>query len=545
MAGAGVRTLEVWYPDWPVVAAGVVATVPAAVVVANRVVAVSPAARACSVVVGLDRREAQGRCPEMEILASDPVRDARLWEPAVLAVEAFAPGVEVSTPGAVGLGTRGPSRYFGGDQALADKVAAAVDAAALALATGHPGCRVGVADGRFAAALAARCGPDSGTGHCVVVPPGHSPAWLAPQSVATLDRPALADLLVRLGVRTLGQLAELPTEAVLGRFGPDGAQAQRLCRGLDERPLSARTPPPDLAVTAELDPPVDRVDRAAFVARSLADQLHAGLAGQGLACTRVAIEAETEHGEHLVRLWRHNGALDAAAVAERVRWQLDAWLGEGGTTAGLTLLRLVPEEVRPDHGRQLGFWGGEAAVEAGVARSLTRVQGLLGPDAVVTAVVGGGRSPAEQVQLIPWGTPRGPRHPGSPLPNPLPGRPSRPVRTIMGRPAQEIPPWPGHLPGPSPAVIHVIPRLARVSDAAGHPVGVNGRGVLSAAPAELAIGAGEWVTVTAWAGPWPVEERWWDGGGRRRARFQMGVATGAAYLVVREDGQWWVEATYD
>lgn len=51
--------------------------------------------------------------------------------------------------------------------------------------------------------------------------------------------------------------------------------------------------------------------------------------------------------------------------------------------------------------------------------------------------------------------------------------------------------------------------------------------------------------VTAWAGPWPVEERWWDPGGRRRARFQMSVATGAAYLVVREKGRWWVEATYD
>ncbi|MDQ6838191.1 MAG: DNA polymerase Y family protein, partial [Actinomycetota bacterium] len=118
MTDAGMRTLEVWYPDWLVVAAGVTATVPAAVVVANRVVAVSPAARAAGVVAGLRRREAQGRCPEVEIVAADPVRDARLWEPVVAAVEAFAPGVEVSAPGAMGLGTRGPSRYFGGDQAL-------------------------------------------------------------------------------------------------------------------------------------------------------------------------------------------------------------------------------------------------------------------------------------------------------------------------------------------------------------------------------------------------------------------------------------------
>ena len=41
---------------------------------------------------------------------------------------------------------------------------------------------------------------------------------------------------------------------------------------------------------------------------------------------RVAIEAQTEHGETLLRLWRHEGTLGSAAVADRVRWQLDGWL---------------------------------------------------------------------------------------------------------------------------------------------------------------------------------------------------------------------------
>ncbi len=194
----------------------------------------------------------------------------------------------------------------------------------------------------------------------MVVPPRASAGFLAPFPVSVLDRPELADLLARLGLHTLGDLAALPAATVLARFGTDGALAHRLARGLDERPLAARTPPPDLAVTAELDPPAERVDMAAFVAKALADELHQRLAALGLACTRIAIEAETEHGEHLVRLWRHDGALTARAIAERVRWQLDGWLSSGATTAGLTLLRLTPDEVKPDHGRQLGFWGGSA-----------------------------------------------------------------------------------------------------------------------------------------------------------------------------------------
>lgn len=547
------RVLEVWYPDWPVVAAGVPVTEPAAVVVANRVVAASPAARSEGVVPGLRRREAQARCPEVAVVAADPARDARRWEPVVAVVEAFAPGVEVAGPGTLSVGTRGPSRYFGGDAALAAKVVAAVDAAVGEGGGEGAGCRVGVADGRFAAALAAREGLGSEDG-LVVVAAGRSRAWLAPRPVAALEAPELVDLLVRLGIRTLGQLAELPGEAVVARFGPEGARARRRALGLDDHPLVPRVPPPDLSVAAELDPPVDRVDQAAFEARHLADRLHAGLAALGLACTRVEIEAETEHGERLARRWRHEGTLDAAAVAERVRWQLDAWLqAPGSTTAGLTLLRLVPDEVAPDDGRQLGLWG-DAAASARVTRSLTRIQGLLGPDAVLTATLGGGRDPADQAQLVPWGSPRRPRFPGWPRPgSPAPGgtpgdtTPKGPASGDTTRKAtvQEVAPWPGALPGPAPSVVPTTAWPAQVLDAAGREVIVDGRGEVSAPPAALAIDGAPAVAVTAWAGPWPVEERWWDAGGRRRARFQVQVATGAAHLVVREGARWWVAATYD
>src|SRR5439155_8823157 len=324
----------------------------------------------------------------------------------------------------------------------------------------------------------------------------------------------------RRGLRTLGAVAALDPAAGLGRFGPAGARAHRLARGLDERPLEARVPPPDLAVTVELDPPVERVDAAAFAAKAMADELTARLAAQGLACPRIRVEAETEHGESLVRLWRHDGALTAGAMAERVRWQLDGWLSTGATTAGLTLLRLAPDEVHPDDGHQLGFWGSPAADER-VARALARVQGLLGHEAVTVAVVDGGRTPAEQVTLVPWGDPR------------------EPVRVPDA-------PWPGALPPPSPSVVHALPVPAEVVDDAGAPVGVGGRGLANATPARLSVAGDRWTDVVAWAGPWPVEERWWDTRARRRrARWQVATADGAAHLLCLEDGPWSGEATYD
>ncbi|MGH9061446.1 MAG: DNA polymerase Y family protein, partial [Acidimicrobiales bacterium] len=355
--------------------------------------------------------------------------------------------VEVRAAGVIALPTRGPSRYFGGDRSLAERIAATVDTAVRETAvTGtvvgeegrQPGggARVGVADGRFAADLAARGGQA-----ITIVDPGGSGRWLAPVPVTALvgHDPTwrdLADLLVRLGIRTLGQLAELPGPDVLARFGPSGAAAHRLARGGDEHPLEARIPPPDLVVVAELDPPADRVDTAAFVAKALAAELQERLGSLGLACTRVAVEAETEHGETLSRLWRHDGALSAAEIAERMRWQLDDWLHSGGgTSGGLTVLRLRPDEIRPDHGRQLGFWGGSAAVDDRVARTLARVQGMLGPDGVATAVLTGGRDPFRQVQLVAWG------HAG-------------PDAARSSRRREGAAPWPGHLPGPAPTLVH-------------------------------------------------------------------------------------------
>jgi protein ImuB len=87
--------------------------------------------------------------------------------------------------------------------------------------------------------------------------------------------------------------------------------------------------------------------------------------------------------------------------------------------------------------------------------------------------------------------------------------------------------------------------VAEVVAADGAPVGVTGRGLVTAEPARVTIG-GRVDEVTAWAGPWPADERWWDPDAhRRRARIQVVLADGRAHLLSLEAGTWTVEATYD
>jgi protein ImuB len=517
-----VRTLAVWCPDWPVIAAGGSAEFPGAVLHANRVFACSAAARLEGVRRGQRRRDAQSRCPELTVYGHDPSRDARLFEQVAVAVEAVVPGIEIVRPGLLVVAARGAARYYQGELPLL-----ATMATAIADATGYD-VQLGIADGIFAATQAAYAAH--------VVPEGETAAFLEPLPVRVLERPELADLLIRLGVRTLGRFAALPRGDVLARFGPDGAYVHDLACGVETRPPNARAAPPELAVEMTLDPPVGRVDTATFVAKTLAEQLHERLAARGLACTRISIEACTENGEQLSRSWRHGSTsttgFTATAIADRTRWQLDGWLSgtirshDGRPSSGLAFLRLVPDEVIHDDGRQLALWGAESTTGPGgdlaqIDRALARVQGMLGPDAVVTAVLGGGRDVGDQVRLVTWGEPR------DVLPT-------------------DAFPWPGRLPSPSPASVLAAPQPASVTDALGVPVEVTGRGVVTASLDWLRIGPQSPVAITGWAGPWLLDVRWWDRlTTRRRARFQVATADGAGRLMVRENGRWSVEAVYD
>ena len=518
------RVLAIWCMDWPAVAAaaaaGLASTAAVAVTCANRVVACSASAREAGVRRGLRRRDAQARCPQVYVAADDPARDARFFEGVVTAVDDVVPRAEVLRPGLLVLSVRGASRYFGSEEAAAERLVDAVAAAGVE-------CQVGVADQLPTAVFAARAGR--------VLEPGRDAEFLAGLSVMQLagepslsgpGRAELADLLWRMGIRTLGQFAALPRGDVASRFGSDAVIAHRLARGEPGRGPYGRELPPDLDAVLHCDPPIDRVDAAAFAGRTLAAALHRSLEAAGVGCTRLAIHAGTAGGGELTRVWRCAEPLTEDATADRVRWQLDGWLTSRGSqrpTGPVILLRLQPVEVVSAEALQLPLWGGLGEEDRLRARrALVRVQGLLGQEAVQVPVLSGGRGPAERITLTPLGD--------EPVPRAAPDRP-----------------WPGQLPQPAPTVLLDDP--VEVLDSQGNPVRVTARGMFTAEPVRL-DGArspyrGE---LSWWAGPWPVDERWWEQAGAPRsgrvARAQVLVADTALLLCYRR-GRWYLEGAYE
>ena len=533
------RTLLLIIPHWRLIAAGVACDQLAVVVDSDRIVDVTPAAVEHGITLGIRRREAQKLCADLQIFVDDEELSVRKFDSVVEALESVTPRIEITTGGWCSFPTRGPSRYFGGDQALAQtvvertlKVLSAMFETDEVSSYIYP--RVGVADSRFVAALAATSETSS---RVQVVVSGGNAAFLAPLPVdvlTTKESPLseavdLVDVFRRLGIKTLGDISSLPSQELLARFGSPGLLAQQLAQGIDDRASLLRPISNVVSEESEIDPPVDRVETAVFIAKAFADRICQQLAAEGLACVRILVEVETEHGEISSRLWRHERQFRPIDITDRVRWQLEGWWkSETAPTGSLSLVRLVVDETIPDSGYQLGFWGEKTANDERAIRSFTRIQGLLGPDSVTVVQRGGGRRLVNIEQRVPFVAT-----------NFDPNR-------VVDLPELTDAPWPGQLPAPLPITVLPQAKKLEVVDSDGCPIRVSGRGHMESNPAYCQSEFLGRHLIVGWGGPWFLDERWWDSTKKiRQARFQFLLANDTSHLCVIENGQWWLEASYE
>ena len=393
MSGASgpVRTAVVWCPDWPVTAAGYGPDVPAAVLSGNRVVACSAAARAEGVRRGHRRREAQARCPELRRARPR----ARPRRPRVRARSSrwsrrSRRGSRSCTRGSWRSGRAG--RRATSAVTRRSRSCSPPRQEARLLAIGAPGVGVGSPTD-----CSPRCSPPAAAPSCR---PGRSADILAPPDVSALQltgaagagqAPAtrLVDLLRRLGPAHPRRVRRASDRRRASRFDADGALAHRLARGLEPR-AGVRPEHPGRPRGDARARPAGRAGRGRRVRRPDAGRsgCRTGWPGTGWPAPGCSSTARTEAGEEHARTWRNDGALTAAAIADRTRWQLDGWLSGRGRaarpTAGVSPAAAGRRGSRGAPGLQLDAAGAAGAdLDARAHRALARVQGLLGPEAVL------------------------------------------------------------------------------------------------------------------------------------------------------------------
>jgi protein ImuB len=404
---------------------------------------VSLAAEAFGVHPGMRLGEALARCPQLTLVPPDPAGVADLWERLLVRLESVGAAVEPERPGLVCFDARGLLRLHGGIEGVLR-----VSRSALRMPA-----RFGVAPSRFSAVAAAtrartrrpeivggavgggggyvRAGRSGGEGRGGGDGRAEGPggegrgggpgvhggsggwgasegrelarAYLAPLPVSLLRaRPSLAALpeaLERLGIRTLGELADVPAAALADRFGKPGLLAYELARGGDSA-LSPRPAGEFLREALELPEAASgiQLERALGL---LIDRLLARRERRGRTLRSVVISAKlVERGG----TWREQ-VVFREALADPVRMRLALVPHLAQMPAPAEKLRLAVERFGPLASDQRPLLEDPAAARtARLREAIRQARAAAGPEAAlrVLEVDPDSRFPERRAVLAPF-----------------------------------------------------------------------------------------------------------------------------------------------
>ncbi len=251
----------------------------------------TPAAEAQGVRPGLRVGEALARCPGLDLVVADPGAAADASERTLERLEAAGFAVEPLGIDAAAFDARGTMRLHGGLDGVLRRVRSALPVGA--------GGQVGAAPSLFAALQAAH---EAAPGRPLVLAPREVAGFLAPLPIERLPlAPDLVRALHDLGLRTVGQMADLPRAAALDRLGFPGLAAWRLARGEGDRAPRPRTPPRPLRATITFPEPVGARPALDAAARLLLGELSAAARGRGAALRTLAMRARLADGGSWMR----------------------------------------------------------------------------------------------------------------------------------------------------------------------------------------------------------------------------------------------------
>ncbi len=327
----------------------------------------SPEAEAAGVRPGLPLREVVPLCPDAMVLQPDPVRTAAVLEAVLSDLQRVSPSVEPAEDGYFFLDVRGLQAMYGDIASLEEAIRTAVPPLL------RP--RIGIASGKFAAAVAARMAEPSAAAPTCVVPASETRTFLAPLSVRHLLmlEAEVHHRLELLGLSTIGDVARLPFNAVQAEFGPPGAQAWRVAHGQDAEPVVPRPVMTTVQDGLRFDDPLGSVEAVMAAIDQLLAHTYSQPMLQGRSVRQVRLRALLSDGTSWERLYTFKEALSTRDAARRaLKSKLD--LPNGLPPAPIDELALELLGLGGEAARQPGLFVARARQLAEIAEAARQLR---------------------------------------------------------------------------------------------------------------------------------------------------------------------------
>ena len=305
----------------------------------KRVLDCSAEAERLGVFAGLPFRQALSRCPSAVQVPPDVPTYQDRWEGVLDSLWRISPEVEDGGIGLSYVNVTGLSPHYGSrESAIAE---------AIRRLLGSQGATVGIAEGKFAARVAA-CDPTAGIR---IVDPGDEARFVARAPVELLPlAPALVDRLKLLALDEIADVAALPLPALVAQFGKAGPRLWELANGIDTEALRPRQPVPVLEEWLAFDGPVSTVEVLVAAGRQLVSRLNSPLAGRGV--RSVSTRAELASG----RIWDRRLVLrEAVSETDRIAFIVKTMLTETPPPAPALRVGLRFAGLTGESGRQLSL----------------------------------------------------------------------------------------------------------------------------------------------------------------------------------------------
>ena len=332
---------------------------------AELIVAVDETAERLGLHTGLALAHARAMHPGLDVVEEDAEADARLLESIADWCLRYTPLVAIDAPDGLMLDISGCAHLYGGEQALVADLGERIARAGFAYT-------IAIAVSIGAAWAAAHYGEPASYAS------GEERVLLAPLPLSALRLPAdTVAALARVGLKRIGDIADLPRSPLTARFGASLLRQLDRALGAEHEPLNPRLPVAPYVAEQRFAEPIARAQDVLGTVTRLAAQLQFVLERRGDGARRIElILFRTDGAVRRLAAGTSRPLRDPVQIRALFVERLAALADEFDPGFGFDMARLSVMVAEPCPPEQIGIGGGEEETEVG--RLVDRLSARLG-----------------------------------------------------------------------------------------------------------------------------------------------------------------------